>query len=310
MDPSGHDIEPFVRSAIMYDKAALEARDAKTATIFQEHQDKQNKFMDDTYEWLGEYTLVKNNTTLGRVNNNFTTGIAGSLYTTYDTITSPEYLAARVYNVAAHPVQTLNKINVNGVDVLNGVLGIADKINNKEYDSLARGAGYIAGSIAQAYLLSKGIEKCGDLINNKKRKTPLNDSPVTGKGAYNGNLDTGKGFGKLEGLEIKVTEEGLDIVKRHITENGFEAYENTAMIQRLTDSMNAGQKISGADASYYMHELREATLMKDGMLYDPAHNAALEYYNASPFSVYHPDVIKVEPSMWGEPWFKFWGIEK
>ena len=168
---------------------------------------------------------------------------------------------------------------------------IADKIRNKEYGALARGAGYAAGSVVQVYLLGKGIEKCGDLIDNKKQETLLSNSPVIGKGAYNGNLSTGKGLGKLEGLEIKVTDEGLDIVKKHITENGFEAYENTAMIQRLTDSMNAGQKVSGADASYYMHELREATFMKDGMLYESAHSAALEYYYVSPFSVYHPDVI-------------------
>ncbi|MBD5552119.1 MAG: hypothetical protein HDQ96_13260 [Lachnospiraceae bacterium] len=83
------------------------------------------------------------------------------------TITSPEYLAARVYNVAVHPLQTLGRINVNGVEVP----VIANKINNKEYDSLARGAGYIAGNIAQAYAISIGIEKCGELINKKRYGT-------------------------------------------------------------------------------------------------------------------------------------------
>ena len=82
-------------------------------------------------------------------------------------ITSPEYLAARAYNVAAHPLQTLDRINVNGADVLNGVMGIADKIRNKEYGALARGGGYAAGSVAQVYLLGKGIEKCGDWADKK-----------------------------------------------------------------------------------------------------------------------------------------------
>ena len=315
VDPSGHEINPFVASALAGNEKAIEVKnqlisqgDKWADGVTQKRQENLNQFMDNTYDWFGEHTVRKNNVITGQVNNNITAGVAGSFYSTADMITSPEYLAARAYNVAAHPLQTLDRINVNGADVLNGVMGIADKIRNKEYGALARGGGYAAGSVAQVYLLGKGIEKCGDLIDNKKQETLLSNSPVIGKGAYNGNLSTGKGLGKLEGLEIKVTDEGLDIVKKHITENGFEAYENTAMIQRLTDSMNAGQKVSGADASYYMHELREATFMKDGMLYESAHSAALEYYNVSPFSVYHPDVIKIDPSAWGRPWFEFWGI--
>ena len=54
--------------------------------------------------------------------------------------------------------------------MLNGVMGIADKIRNKEYGALARGGGYAAGSVAQVYLLRKGVQKCGDWIDTKTYK--------------------------------------------------------------------------------------------------------------------------------------------
>ncbi|MBD5544713.1 MAG: hypothetical protein HDR01_10880 [Lachnospiraceae bacterium] len=47
-----------------------------------------------------------------------------------------------------------------------------------------------------------------------------------------------------------VTEKGLDTVKKHITDNGFDV-----------------------------------------------HDAALEFFEVSPFSVYHPDVIKLNPRL-------------
>ncbi|WP_289782667.1 hypothetical protein, partial [Thomasclavelia cocleata] len=68
------------------------------------------------------------------------------------------------YNVAAHPLQTLDRINVNGMDVINGALGVVDKIRNKEYGSVARGAGYAVGNAVQMYGASKFIEKCGDWL--------------------------------------------------------------------------------------------------------------------------------------------------
>ena len=44
------------------------------------------------------------------------------------------------------------------------------------------------------------------------------------------------------------------------------------MIERLQTAMNNGEKITGADASFYMHEIAEASMMK-GSVYD------LESYN-------------------------------
>jgi hypothetical protein len=82
------------------------------------------------------------------------------------------------------------------------------------------------------------------------------------------------------------------------------------MINRIETALNNGKKLTGADASYYMHELKEGTLMGTGLSYEAAHAAALEAYQVSPFSVYHPEVIQQNPSAWGKPWFNFWGIKK
>ncbi|MNJ66567.1 hypothetical protein D3C77_626560 [compost metagenome] len=81
------------------------------------------------------------------------------------------------------------------------------------------------------------------------------------------------------------------------------------MIKRLEDAMTSKKKISGADASFYMHEVSEATMMKKGIDYDTAHAEALQKYDVSPFSVYHPDVIKSMPENFGRAWKKFWGID-
>ena len=147
------------------------------------------KIMDDTYDWVGDYFPIKNNTTYGQIHNNFTAGAAGSVYNTVDMVTSPEYLGAKAYSVAAYPKQILAAANLSGRDAARGLQGVAGKIKNKEYGSLARSAGYVAGSAAQAYALGKGIEKCGDLINKKKYGTgtyadgmPLEDATASLEG--------------------------------------------------------------------------------------------------------------------------------
>lgn len=48
-------------------------------------------------------------------------------------------LAANAYSAAAYPLRILDRIDINGRDVLNSVMGIADKVRNKEYGALAKG---------------------------------------------------------------------------------------------------------------------------------------------------------------------------
>jgi len=64
------------------------------------------------------------------------------------------------------------------------------------------------------------------------------------------------------------------------------------MINRIESALKNGQPITGADASFYMHEVAEATMMQKGIPYEVAHEAVLQKYNVSPYSVHHPEVIQ------------------
>jgi hypothetical protein len=131
---------------------------------------------------------------------------------------------------------------------------------------------------------------------------------LRGTGAYNEGVQGGIGLGKLVGLQIRVSRKGYAIVERHLAQFG-EVAENTAMLARLRAALESNTKISGADASFYMHELSEATMMGRGLTYDVAHEAALSKYGVSPFSVYHPEVIEGLPDSFNSAWRAFWGIK-
>ena len=97
-----------------------------------------------------------------------------------------------ILNVNTQYTQVLMELNENGAMDAVYTYGVSrlteDRFtgeSNKEYGALARGAGYAAGNMAQAYLLSKGIENCGDLINKNRYGTgtyadgmPLEDAKV------------------------------------------------------------------------------------------------------------------------------------
>jgi hypothetical protein len=80
------------------------------------------------------------------------------------------------------------------------------------------------------------------------------------------------------------------------------------MIARLRGALDEGRMIKGADASFYLHEAAEATMMARGLGYEAAHGAALLKYKVSPFSVYHPSVIQALPEHFNPNWLKFWGL--
>ena len=89
------------------------------------------------------------------------------------------------------------------------------------------------------------------------------------------------------------------------------------MINRLDSALKNGEKIKSADASFYMHEISESHMMKDLIktmdfenAYDIAHNAALNKYEVSQFSVYHPDVIAKNSSEFSLAWKRFWEANK
>jgi RHS repeat-associated protein len=116
-----------------------------------------------------------------------------------------------------------------------------------------------------------------------------------------------QGFGKLEGIDIKITQKGLDLVRNHLSKFDMTP-ENQAMIERLENALKNGTKVAGADASFYMHEAAEYTLMSKGMSYEAAHAASIAKYQVSPFSLYAPEVVKNNPELFNDKWFEFWGI--
>jgi hypothetical protein len=198
-----------------------------------------------------------------------------------------------------------------GGDIIAGVTLIAggmvmSRAGNRSLKIRSEGIGN-AGS-GKTYNIKRGPKIQSKGLSDKGGSGAKTN--ISGKGAYNGKVTDGEGFGKLAGKEITPSSKGVDMVKNHIKNNGFDAPENTKMINRIESALKNGEKLTGADASFYMHEIKERTLMNGGMSYNQAHQVSLETYGVSPFSVYHPEVIWEQPSAWGKPWFDFWGIEK
>jgi len=80
------------------------------------------------------------------------------------------------------------------------------------------------------------------------------------------------------------------------------------MVERLQAAR--GKKVFGADANFYLHELKEAAFMARGMSAKAAHNAALAFYQMSPHAVYHPSVIVAYSEWFDSSWFNFWKISR
>jgi len=116
-------------------------------------------------------------------------------------------------------------------------------------------------------------------------------------------------IGSGEGTEAAVTEEGLASITDYLAQFGAE--ENGAML--LLDS---GMSATGADANFYLHELYESQMVKEltaqGIDFDTAqqvaHQAALEYHNVSPYSLYAPEVIEAFPKVFNNNWRAYWGL--
>ncbi len=126
----------------------------------------------------------------------------------------------------------------------------------------------------------------------------------------------GADLGKVTDLQINVTQKGLDLIQKHLSrpelDDALSDPANQAMIGRLKSALGSSSscKISGADANFYLHEISEYTLMNEGLSYPVAHQAALDKYAVSTFSLFHPDVIQ-ELSVWfNEKYFHFWGLQK
>jgi len=121
------------------------------------------------------------------------------------------------------------------------------------------------------------------------------------------------GLGLVGDKLINVSEKGLAIVEAHLAKFGA-VEENGAMVERLRAALQSGQKITGGDAAFYLHEIAEATqmakLMQSGLGFQAAqqlaHVEALNQFQVSEFAVYPLEVIMQFRSEFGSAWIKFW----
>ncbi len=250
----------------------------------------------------------------------------------YDMVKDPGKIVEGVGNAIAHPILT-------GEAICNAVsTSFKENVINGDANSRARFTGRVLGEIALSLVGTKGLDKVSNKVADAAKLANYIDEvadtakvanyvdevgdvakvieEVRTTGAYSSKINSGgNGLGKLAGKELNVSQKGLDIVKNHIGQ--FDAVpENIEMIKRLETALKNGEKISGADASFYMHEVAESTMMKEltkkmsfEEAYDIAHPSALQKYEVSPFSVYHPEVIGKYSECFGPAWKKFWGLE-
>ncbi len=113
----------------------------------------------------------------------------------------------------------------------------------------------------------------------------------------------------LWGKEEYVSEADLSTIKHHLSGDMASEF-NDAMIYRLEMALKDNKKINGADLDFYAHEMYESNMMRNGMNYKNAHEAAKVYYSATEFNLYHPEVIKQYPEFFNSSWFEFWGLER
>jgi hypothetical protein len=115
-------------------------------------------------------------------------------------------------------------------------------------------------------------------------------------------------LGILTDQEYGVEHDKLEIIRNHISKFP-EFLPNYKMMERLQLALELEQKISGADASFYFHELKEAALMEQGYDWYTAHPMAIKHYGVSPYSLYHPEIIRAYPEDFNKNWRKAWEIE-
>jgi hypothetical protein len=127
-----------------------------------------------------------------------------------------------------------------------------------------------------------------------------------------------KGFGKLKGMKIRPTQEAVELIQKHLAKFGDDA-PNKAMLERIKNGLAAGRLLEGADAHFYAHEFVEQGVMNELMqgehytfneAYKVAHQYTLDLYRASPYSLYHIDVVNANLESFNPNWVKFWELMK
>ncbi|MFL5807435.1 MAG: hypothetical protein ACJ8CR_37630, partial [Roseiflexaceae bacterium] len=169
---------------------------------------------------------------------------------------------------------------------------------------VGRGTVGIGNELLAAYGLVRGGQAVRGLLRDRG----------TAGAILTATAEKKPGLGSLSGRQFRISSQDLATIERHLARPELDAAdlapENVAMIARLRTALTEGSLISGADASFYFHELTEAALMDQGIPYETAHLQALARYGVSHFSVYHPEVLQaLGREHFNLNWFRFWGIE-
>jgi hypothetical protein len=116
-----------------------------------------------------------------------------------------------------------------------------------------------------------------------------------------------------------VTPEDVSVIEQHLLRPDFTDIDvfggrgmapyNEAMIERLRSAAAGGTPLTGADASFYQHELYENGLMEGGMSAPAAHAQTLTDLGQTDFQLYPPDVISKYAGFFNPNYFNYWGIE-
>ncbi|MVF13681.1 type VI secretion system tip protein VgrG [Ketobacter sp. MCCC 1A13808] len=183
----------------------------------------------------------------------------------------------------------------------------------------ARTAGKMAKHADEAVDVGEAVVKHGDEVGQvagtKSGADTMHAEVVSEKvpnratGAFDPDvIKVWPGLGKLEGKQVNISEKGLNMVENHLKHFDVDGpvLENQLMVDRLRTALNDGKPLTGADASFYIHEVTEAakttrvtnqlgvpykTVANDYDLYQTLHWDSINKYEVSPFSVYHPEVI-------------------
>jgi RHS repeat-associated protein len=210
----------------------------------------------------------------------------------------------------------LVKDSQKGWIVLNAFAKIAEPISDAEYlEGLVNGTNF---------LRSAGVPMA-DMVRHElmKKIDPIGLAFVTGGMAAPEEAEAG-----IMTSGVAISEKGLQIVEEHLIKlEGTLSMENVLMLARLRSALWSGDRLTGADASFYMHETSEATITnrimaEKGLSYqaaaDSAHALTLSKYQKfgmSQLTNYHPDVIRSTlyvngAQNWGDAYLNRWNIKK
>ncbi len=200
--------------------------------------------------------------------------------------------------------------------VLNAFAKIAEPISDAEYlEGMVNGTNFLRSAGVPIVDMAKH-----KLLNDVD---PIGLAFVTGGMAAPEEAEAG-----IMTRGVAISERGLQIVEEHLIKlEGTLSMENALMLARLRSALWSGDRLTGADASFYMHETSEATMTnrimaEKGLSYqeaaDSAHALTLERYERfgmAQITNYHPDVIRSTLRIngalnWSDAYLNRWNIKK